>query len=220
MERHAAQAALAYIRDDMTIGLGSGKAVEYLIEFISMENYSNLKIVTNNMHTALLAKKRGLTIVPSWMNASLDYTFDTLDYLVKDLSGGMKNSEPVVQNKILASMAKQMIFMVSRDNFGVIEEEAIPFQVEVEKEALGYVNGRLKEMGAIVAEDSAEGRIPALSSNANYILSAKIRWNKDLASLNNELSDIPGIYATSLFTGLPVTALIYDKQGVETIHAF
>lgn len=154
------------------------------------------------------------------MNASLDYTFDTLDYLVKDLSGGMKNSEPVVQNKILASMAKQLIFMVSRDNFGVIEEEAIPFQVEVEKEALGYVNGRLKEMGAIVAEDSAEGRIPALSSNANYILSAKIRWNKDLASLNNELSDIPGIYATSLFTGLPVTALIYDKQGVETIHAF
>ncbi len=220
MERHAAQAALAYIRDDMTIGLGSGKAVDYLIEFLSMENHSNLKVVTNNMHTAVLAQKRGLTVVPSWMTPSLDYTFDTLDYLEKDLSGGYKKAMPVVQDKILASMAKSLVFMVSRDNFGVLEEDSVSFQVEVAKEALSFVNAKLTEMGAIVAEDAAEGRAPQLTSNANYVLSAKIRWNKDLASLNSELNSIAGIYSTSLFTGLPVTALIYDKLGVETIHAF
>ncbi len=219
MERHAAQAALAYIRDDMTIGLGSGKAVDYLIEFISMEDLSNVKIVTNNMHTAMLAQKRGLTIIPSWMTPQLDYTFDTLDFLSEDLKGGYKKAVPVVQDKILASMAKNLVFMVSEDNFGTVEEDSVPFQVETAKEALAYVDAKLTEMGAEIAENSAEGRAPAVTSNGSFVLSGKIRWDRPLAELNEQIKGIAGVSATSLFTGLPVIALVYNNEGVKTVHA-
>lgn len=216
MDMQAAQAALAYIREDMTIGLGSGKAIDYLIEFISMENYKNLKIVTNNMHTALLAQKRGLTIIPSWMVSRLNYTFDTLDWISEDATEGYK-ADTVVQDKILASMADRYIVIVPSSHLEKEITDGTPFQVEVAKEALGYVNARLTQLGARVAENSAEGRAPKVTSNGNFVLSAAISWKGSLTELDAVLKNIPGVFATSLFTGLNVLAIVYDNDTIRTI---
>lgn len=219
MERHAAQAALAYIRDDMTIGLGSGKAVDYLIEFISMEHYSNLNIVTHDLHTALLASKRGLHVVPSWMVSSLDYTFDTLDYLISDETAGYKKTTAVLQDKLLASMAKKVVFMVSADNLNNVVTDKLPFEVEVVKEAISYVTARLTEMGAAMALNAAEGDAPIVSSDGNYIISGNIAWTGTLADLDAKIKAIPGVYADSIFAGLDAIALVYNKESVETLQA-
>lgn len=216
MERHAAQAALELIHDDMTIGLGSGKAIEYLIEFISMTNFSNLKIVTNRMETAVLAQKRDLTVIPCWMVSKVDYTFDSVDYAVKDLYSLKNDDIVVVDDKILAEMADHFVEIVDRNNFAEILAPGFPIEVEVIQPAFSYTQRRLEELGASVAALN-ESNHPFLSSNGNYVIEAGFKNVEDLKALNDKIMAIPGVISTSVYTGSNAMALVYDQNGVETI---
>ena len=53
MRREVAESALKMIRSNMTIGLGEGRMVEYLIEFIQYANI-DVKVVTSSINTAML----------------------------------------------------------------------------------------------------------------------------------------------------------------------
>lgn len=215
MERHVAQAAMEYIRDDMTIGLGSGKAIEYLLEFISMSaDLTNLKVVTNNMDTAVMAAKRGLNVTPSWMVDHLDYAFDTLNYVVKDLSGTKAEGVVVLQDKLMAEMADHFIEIVAKDNFAVVDAAAAPVLVEVVKPAYSFVVKKLIDLGA----DVAQGQ-PVISADGGYVLQAGFKGNVDLKSLNEKITAIPGVISTSVYTGNNAVALVYDADNIETVNA-
>lgn len=218
MERHAAEAALEYIHDDMTIGLGSGRAVQYLVEFISMANFSNLKIVTNRMDTALLAKKRGLTVIPCWMADKLDYAFDDLDYVVKDMSGAKTQGAIVVEDKLLACMADTFIEMVDKAHFVDVISDVLPVLIEVSKPALSYTQARLTRMGAQVVTMDPKTGLPSISPEGNYIIQAGFRNPGNLKELNAKICNTPGVVSTSLYTGKNSIAIVYDKDTVETFE--
>lgn len=218
MERHAAQAALSYIRDGMTIGLGSGQAVKYLIEFLSMEDYPNLKIVTNQLSTALAAKKRGLTLVPAALVESLDYTFDTLDYLIEASAGFKVNTTVLCEDKVLAAMAKKAVFMVDESHLIRAVDNSIPVEIEVVRPALSYVGSRLSTMGADVYLEDMHRRQQVKSSAGNFIIEARFTEpQEDLVKLNLGIRSIPGVVETSLFTGLNAAVVIYNREGVRVV---
>lgn len=218
MERHAAQAALDYIKDNMTIGLGSGRAVEYLIEFISMRNIPGLKVVTNSMATAIIAQKRGLDVIPSWMVKSLDYTFDSLDYVTKDLYGLKEKTSVIVEDKLLASMAKKFIMFVNEDNFGEVLTNGFVVEAEVAKPALSFAAGRLEEMNAAVAMSDPVSHEPVVSASGNYVIEAKFNTVQDLKALDLAISSIPGVISNSLFTNLNAAVLVYNKDEVKVFE--
>ena len=53
MKRRCAKEALKYIKDNMTIGLGGGSTIGYLISYIK-ESGLNVKVVTPSFKTASL----------------------------------------------------------------------------------------------------------------------------------------------------------------------
>ena len=218
MDRHAAEAALSYIRDYMTIGLGSGKAIECLIEFIAMKNIPGLKICTNSMATAIKAKQRDLDVVPTWMVDHLDFTFDCLNFADKDLSGSKTDPMMLVENKLIASMADRFIVFVNKSDFGSVITDSLPVQVEVVKPAFSYASRKLADMGALVHAAKTDSSEPYISSCGNYILYADFKDVKSVKELNDAICEIPGVIETSLFTGLKTTALVYSAEGVETFE--
>lgn len=217
MERHAAQAALGYIRDHMTIGLGTGKAVDYLIEFISMENFEGLKIVAADMSTALKCMRRELNLVPSSMVSSIDYTFDTLDYVFDDLSGSKNEVNAGLQDQLLAAMSRQFVFMADRSSLNKVITDDYPIQVEVCQDAYYFVSSRLTEMGGTVITNQSGKGSPDTSVNGNYVLNVSFKDVKSAAELSDQISEIPGVVATSVFSTDNAIGLIYDKEKVETI---
>nr|WP_304597734.1 hypothetical protein [Dubosiella newyorkensis] len=62
MKRKCAEQAYELIKEGMTIGLGAGETIEYLIEFINMGT-TDVKIVSPSMKTALLCKRHGFVII-------------------------------------------------------------------------------------------------------------------------------------------------------------
>ncbi|MCF0259948.1 MAG: ribose-5-phosphate isomerase A [Erysipelotrichaceae bacterium] len=218
MERHAAEAAANLIRDYMTIGLGSGKGIEYLIEFIAAKNLDGLKIVTSSMATALKAKQRDLEVVPTWMVDHTDFTFDSVDFADRDLNSAKSDAQMIVENKLLASMADRFVLIVSKDSFNTVLTDGLPVQVEVVKPAFSYVTKRLAEMGASVhAVNTAYGE-PFVSAQGNCLLYAVFKTYNSIDDLNLAIRTIPGTVDTSLFTGLNATAVVYDGYGVEIIE--
>lgn len=217
MERHAAEAALGYIRDGMTIGLGSGKAINYLIEFISMGHFPTLKVTTNQLSTALQAKEKGLNLVPASLCDRLDYAFDTLNYMVKDITGVKVNTTVVCEDKMMAAMADHAVYLVDKAHVADILDDGIPVEVEVVKPALSYAARRLEEMnGRVFVEDPAR-RQQVMSAAGNYIIEVRFKQIDDLKALDLAISSIPGVVATSLFTDINAMALVYDKDNVEVL---
>lgn len=219
MERHAAQAALGYIRDHMTIGLGTGKAVDYLIEFISMEDYPGLKIVAPSIATARKCMERGLNLVPSSMVTSLDFTFDTLDFVFDDLSGSKKDVSAGLQDQLLAAMSGQFVFMADRSSLNTVVTDSYPIQVEVCRDAYSFVSAKLTEMGGNVITNQSGKGSPDASVNGNYVLNVSFRNVKSAADLSDAICDLPGVIATSVLSTPNTIALIYDGNGVETRKA-
>lgn len=217
MEREAAQAALEYIRDGMTIALGSGRAIDYLIEFISMGHYKNLKITTNSLKTALEATKRDLNVVPCEVVREVDYAFESADAIFKDGSAIKQGLGAFVENKILAAMAKHFILIVDKANTVDYLTDAYPVQLEVVKPAISYVGYRLEEMDAldVILPDGSE---PRVSPSGNYVISASFKMVEDLKKLEEALVSIPGVICTSILADLYTLALVYSPDGVETVE--
>lgn len=218
MEKKLAEAALGYIRGGMTIGLGAGKAVEYLIEFISMGEYPNLKIATNQMHTAFMCRERNLNLVPTWTVSHLDYTFDTLDFIDKDANGALGGSTFLLEDKLLASMADKFVCLVDEADTGTILSPEFPVELEVSKSALFFVDAKLKELDAEVYLHSEDSIEPFISSDGNYVIEAEFKDGKNLKELDHTLSAIPGVITTSIYTGIPTIALIAGAEGIQTIE--
>lgn len=216
MEQQAAQAALEYIRDGMTIGLGSGKVIEYLIQFISMNNYPHLKIVTNSLTTALEASKRELNVVPCEIVEHIDVAFEAVDALFKD--GAIKTDSGVlVEDKLIAAMADKFIVIVDKENLVENLTDAYPVKVSVIPAAVSFVKYRLEEMKArqvVLPEDSHAVQ----SAGGNYVITATFRPVEDLKKLEEAIVSIPGVISTSLYTDLYSTMLVYSADGVETLE--
>jgi ribose 5-phosphate isomerase A len=217
MKRECAEAAMSMIRSNMIVGLSSGRMIEYLIEFLQYADL-NVQIVTSNLKTALLCKKHGLTVVPCWMADHIDIAFDECDQVTTDLNG-LKNSESTkLEDKIIASMAKEYVLLVDEGEFVDEFSFSYPVAVEVVKEAFSFAKKQIEDMGAEVSWKMSTKENAFYSSRGNLILECAFNKVEDVKALNEKISSIPGVVDTSLFVNLATNAIVSGKNGVEILN--
>lgn len=217
MRREVAESALKMIRSNMTIGLGEGRMVEYLIEFIQYANM-DVKVVTSSINTAMLCKKHQLTVVPTWSTDSIDIAFDECDQVDTDLNGMKSNKNLKVQDKIIASMAKQFVLMVDAKNFVESFSFDFPVVVSVIFEGFSYVKKKLEELGAQVTWKDAVKEDAYFSQHGNIMMEASFDHVEDAAKLNEAIMNIPGVVDTSLFMNVATNAIVGSDNEVKLIN--
>lgn len=218
MRRECAEAAYKMIRNGMTIGLGGGRTIQYLIEFINMGNLENIKVVTPSMATALSCKSHGITVVPTWLTSSVDIAFDGCDQVDESLNALKSGGAIHTQERIVAAMAKEYVLLV--DSSKLVQKLTFdyPVAVEVIPEAFSYVQSRLEAMGAQVAWRTASNKDGTIMTDqGNPVMDAAFNTVDDIAKLNDEISAIPGVVDTSLFVGLATKAIVAGPEGTRII---
>ena len=78
MKQRCAREALKLIKNNMTIGLGGGSTISYLVGYIK-EAQLDVKVVTPSLSTAQSCIKNGLHLLPTWAVDHLDIAFDGCD---------------------------------------------------------------------------------------------------------------------------------------------
>ncbi|MGH3487324.1 MAG: ribose-5-phosphate isomerase RpiA [Actinopolymorphaceae bacterium] len=202
-KRTAAEAAAELVQDGMTVGLGTGSTVAYLLPALARRGLS-LRCVASSPQTSRAAKRLGLTVETFDTIDHLDMTIDGADqvtpegWLVK--GGGAAHT----REKIVAAAADRFIVIV--DSRKPVAALRAPVPVELLEFGLPATLRRLGSVSVRGVPRSADGGIIA-----DY--HGEIG---DPARLAADLSATPGLVEHGLFPpALVATILIGRDDTVE-----
>jgi len=217
----AAEAALEWVRDGMTLGLGTGRAAAAFVNALGARVADGLQItgVPTSEATAELARRLGIPLARLEDVEILDITFDGADEvddqlnLIKGYGGAM------VREKIVAASSNQLVILVGPEKLvpqlgqrGRLPIEVLPFGEAVVRRELGKLgldaDRRVDDHSQIVVTD-----------NGNWILDAKLRPPLEAIALESAIVAIPGVVGTGFFLGLADAVLIGSGPDVEVRRA-
>jgi ribose 5-phosphate isomerase A len=198
--------AAKYVKSGMLIGLGTGSTANYFIEELArLQHQENLKVTTvaSSTISAINAQSLGLPIVALEHISSVDLYVDGADEITPDMTLLKGRGSDLVKEKLLAKAATKFIVVADESklvshigqNF-VIPIEVIPFAWQLTKKSLENLGGQ----GGLRPNAAKDGFW--VTSHGSYVLDMKFEKSIDAKSLNELISNTPGVIEHGIFYGL------------------
>jgi ribose 5-phosphate isomerase A len=204
-KRTAAEQAAGLVEDGMTVGLGTGSTVAYLLPALA-ERRLTLRCVATSPQTEQAARQLGFSLEPFDALDRLDLTIDGADqidpagWLVK--GGGAAHT----REKVVAAASDRFVVIGSSDKL----VEAIAPPVPLELLPFG-VRATLRALGPAELRD-----VPP--SPDGGVIADYLGPVEDPADLADRLAAIPGVVEHGLFPPDLVSEILVARDGrVESI---
>ncbi len=218
-KRRAAQAALAHVKDHMTVGLGTGTTSAIFISLLAPHARSKgwtLRCVATSEASAYLARSGGLTVVGLEDVDSIDLAVDGADQvdakknLIKGYGGAL------TREKVVEYSARKFVVIADDSKFGAHLSKPVP--VEFIPFAKAAVSRSLQEMGAkSVRLRLASDNEPYRTDNGLWIFDADFGKISQPAKLEEQMGAIPGVLECGIFSRNVRSVLIGTEKGVKEI---
>ena len=208
------------IKQGMTIGLGTGTTVYWLIQELGkrVKQGLNIAIVPTSVQTQQLAKEAGITIEDLDTIINLPLTIDGTDEI--DTHGQMikGGGGALLQEKIVASASKELIIiadsskLVSQLGKFPLPVEVIPFGYKQVIQKIIH-EGICKKVTLRQKNDQ-----PFITDHHHYILDCECEKIENAVLVNNALHNIPGVVETGLFINMANKVIAgYEDGKIEVI---
>lgn len=214
----AARYAAGFVRDGMTVGLGTGSTAERLIEALGQRRAAGLRFtgVPTSRQTAQLAQAVGIPLMRLDEFHGIDLTIDGADEVDPNLNLIKGHGGALMREKLVASSARRFVIIVDPskmvDRLGTrfpIPTEVVPFGWTTTRHRLALLGLHCQLRGA--------GR-PYITSNHNYILDCVPPPGQDMATLATEIKRQTGVVDHGLFLGMATTVVVgRDDGGVDLL---
>lgn len=204
----AAEAAVALIRNGMTVGLGTGSTAKAALHAIARRGLE-IRGVPTSRQTAELAASLGIPLVDINQVPHIDMTLDGADEFTPRLDLIKGGGAALLYEKIVAVRSRQLVIMtdatklVERLGKFRVPVEVIPFAVR-------YVEEQLAGMGA-----SCHVRQGVETDEGNAVLDADFGLIDDPAALGARLKAVTGVVEHGLFPGMAALVLMGDNGTVK-----
>jgi ribose 5-phosphate isomerase A len=157
-KRVAAEAAAQLVEDGMTVGLGTGSTVAYLLPALAARSLT-LRCVATSVGTEAQARALGLPVEPFDGIARLDIAIDGADQIAPDgwivKGGGAAHT----REKVVAASSDRFVVIASSDK--LVEAIAAPIPLELLPYGLDATLARLGEVGLRDVPASPDGGVIA-----------------------------------------------------------
>ncbi|MDX6610260.1 MAG: ribose 5-phosphate isomerase [Solirubrobacterales bacterium] len=201
-KRIAAEAAAELVEDGMTVGLGTGSTVAYLLPAIAALGLNGIRCVATSVATEEQARELGIPVEEFSKLEKLDIAIDGADQVTPDgwlVKGG---GGAHLREKIVAAAAER--FIVIADSSKPVD--SLSGSVPLELFAFGIAS-TLKRLGSAV-----ELRDVPRSPDGGVIADYKGEIDKP-AALAISLETDPGVAAHGLFPPDMVSAVLVGAGG-------
>jgi len=211
-KRRAAEAALAYIEEDMVLGVGTGSTVRQLIEALKDHKIRLSGAVSSSKQTS--DRLRAIGIVELDLNTTGDLALyiDGADEATRDgtlIKGG---GAALTREKVVAAAAKRFVCIID-DSKMVDVLGTFPLPVEVIPMARSYVARRLLLLGG-----QPVWREGVITDNGNVILDVHNLRIGDPKGFESTVNQIAGVVTVGLFAARRADVLIIaGDAGVRTV---
>ncbi|MBU1288938.1 MAG: ribose-5-phosphate isomerase RpiA [Alphaproteobacteria bacterium] len=226
-KENAALAAMEYVEDGMTIGLGTGSTAKYFVEMLADEVADGLlvKCIETSEQTRALATSLGVPLIPFEQVERINLTVDGADEV--DAQGHLikGGGAALLREKIIANASDHMV-VIADPSKQVERLGAFPLPVEVTP--FGYTITAKKVFDVLCAAGIDRPRVELrkqpgsmellVTDGGNHILDCHCGRIPDAEALAARLSNVPGVVEHGLFIGIARTVIIGNENGATVFE--
>lgn len=214
-KKAAAIAALAYVKQNMIIGLGTGSTAFFFIEALAKKCQEGLIIqaVASSDNSYRLAQSLNIPLIDVSKVDQVDLTVDGADEIDLQLNMIKGGGGALLREKLLAKSSKQMIAIV--DNSKVVKRiGAFPVALEIVPFLYRHTISHLKQMNyAGTMRLNGEKQL-FKTDNGNFIFD--IHYAHPIENLEKEdktLKAVTGVVETGFFYNIASLGIIGKSDG-------
>ncbi|HCR67033.1 MAG: ribose-5-phosphate isomerase RpiA [Oceanicaulis sp.] len=225
----AAEAALEFIEDGMTLGLGSGSTADIFVRLLgaALESGSlnNVKGVPTSENTARVAREAGVPLIEVDQADRIDITVDGADEVdgrFRLIKGG---GGCLLREKIIAHASDLMVVVVDETK---LVETLGAFALPVEVDPFGFTITAKKVYDALTAAGvvrpdvklrcRGDGNDPFVTDGGHYILDCACKALADPEQVAARLNAIPGVVEHGLFINLARAVIVGEEEGARVLE--
>lgn len=211
----AAEHAVQFVKDGMTVGLGTGSTSAFAIEAIGkkVQQGLSIKAVASSLRSEELAKSFGITLIPFSEVGSIDIYIDGADEVDKDLHLIKGGGGALLREKILAFNSKQ--FLVIVDSSKMVQHlGAFLLPVEIVPFAMELTLKQLQKTGCATSI-RMENNKQYITDNGNLIIDCDFKKIEKVEELHHFINNIPGVVENGLFLNSIISKVIVGKESGE-----
>ena len=224
LKEAAARRALKFVKNGMTIGLGSGSTMDYFVDILGALVSSGELIGINGVPTSEATAQRALDWGISLTNLgeypNLDLAVDGADEVDPNLNLIKGLGRAALREKIVESHAEHFVVIVDESKLvpklgrGPLPVEIVQFEHET---LIRWLNTLRSGCTAKLWLD--EDGSPATTDNGNYLA---LCWFEngidDVYKLALALSAHPGIVGHGLFLDMADTIIVAGDEGIRILE--
>jgi ribose 5-phosphate isomerase A len=223
----AAQAIDRFLKDGMTIGLGSGTTSRWFVRILGERVGQGLRVtgVPSSKSTGELAQEVGIPLADLNDVGQLDMTIDGADEIDargRMIKGGGAN---LLWEKIVASASNTMVCIVDASK-RVERLGRFPLPVEVVPFAWRSTERHLIKLfeaqGLGSPKIAVRGGLekPLITDSGHYLLDCHLELIVHPEALADKLNQIPGVVEHGLFIGIATDAVVGFPDGKTDVLNF
>lgn len=206
--------AAEWVKDGMTVGLGTGSTAYYAIERIGQRVAEGLRIraIATSNASEELALKYQIPIIQAaevdWLDLAIDGA-DEVDPQMALIKGG---GGALLREKLVAKASAR--FIVIADS-GKVVPQLGAFKLPIELVPFCYewtLKGLERRYGVPFEMRQRDGGL-YVTDNGNYIADASFGQISDPGRLSEELKATTGVVEHGLFVGIAHTVVIGHEDG-------
>ena len=218
LKRPAADKAVdTYLKDGMTVGLGTGNAAKMTIDRIAtyVSKGYRLRLVSTSSDTDIYAKEKGLDVSDINDIDRIDVTFDGADEIGPDLCLIKGLGGALLREKIVANMTDKEIIIV--DSFKNVDVLGVKTPLPVEVCIYGHKKTAeaLSKLGCIPILRIKDEK-PFVTDEGHLIYDCKFPSIDEPKELSERIDSIPGVVECGLFVNLVYAVESYNNDGTVT----
>jgi len=211
-KRRAAEAALAYVEEDMVLGIGTGSTVQQLIEALKDRKIQLAGAVSSSRQTSAHLKAVGIPELDLNTAGDLSLYIDGADEATASgalIKGG---GAALTREKVVAAASARFVCIID-DSKLVSVLGAYPLPVEVIPMARSYVARQLVKLGGQpVLRDGVT------TDNGNVILDVHNLRLTDPKGFESQVNQIAGVVTVGLFAWRRADIIIVGgDDGIKTL---
>lgn len=212
LKRAAAEGAMAYVEDDMMVGVGTGSTVNFFIAALAGMKARIEGAVASSEASARRLKELGVPVVELNNTDGCDVYVDGADEVTEHLAMVKGGGGALTREKIVAGASRKFVCIADASKLVPILGK-FPLPVEVIPMARSFVAREIVKLGG-----QPQWRAGFTTDNGNLILDVHGLTIMDPVTLESALDHVPGVVTNGLFARRPADVLLLAAaSGVRTL---
>ena len=208
------------VQNNMTIGIGSGSTVYWLIMELGRRVKEGLffRAIPTSKKTAALCAQQNIPLADLNAVEKIDLTIDGADEIDPNLQLIKGGGGALLQEKMVAAASRELFIIA--DHTKLVETLGkFPLPLDVIPFGWKQVQRHIRETYNVESTLRMSDNKPFVTDHGNYILDCHFKKIGHADELAYELNAIPGVTDNGLFINMADLALIgYADGTTETLH--